>query len=753
MVVSMLRSTRATAARAAAAASSALKALRMEPTTTLTEPEIPAEPAPFLNRDLSWLDFNSRVLAEAQDPRNPLLERVKFLAIFSSNQDEFFMKRVGLLIRRIAQHSAERSLDGLTAQQQFLVVGRRVADLTTRQIDIWQSQLLPELESQRILLRSYAQLTPDQRATADDYFERQIFPVLTPLAVDPGHPFPFISNLSVSVGVLLRQPNQREHLFARVKVPQLFSRWLTFSEGDRLIFTSLESLIEGRLELLFPGLEIIEHKPFRVTRNAEVEAEIEDPEDLLEVVQEELRARRFADTVRVQIPLDMSREMRQYLLDGLEITEQHIYATPGPLGMVDLMPIANVNRPDLQLPTWIPGVAPALADTDVSIFSIIRQGDILVHHPYESFDSSVERFILSAVDDPKVLAIKMTLYRTSGDSPFVSALARAAESGKQVAVLVELKARFDEERNIQWAQTLENAGAHVIYGVLGLKTHTKTALVVRREEAVAAGPSAPPPSIPAPGGGLRCYAHIATGNYNSKTAQQYTDLGFLTCREDICNDIVDLFAYLTGRSLKQTYRKLVVAPMTMRRRFMDMIAREAEHARAGRSARIIAKMNALEDPDIIRALYAASQVGVAIDLIVRGFCCLRPGVPGLSENIRVSAIIGRFLEHSRIFFFANDGNPEYFLGSADWMTRNLSHRVESAVPVEDPTLRSQLHEILDILLADNRSAWDLHPDGAWTQRQPKPGEPDRGTQSVLMALTLERAKAAAATRIPKPATV
>ena len=715
----------------------------MDATSTITELATAPEYPPFLNRDLSWLDFNCRVLTEAQDERNPLLERVKFLAIFSSNQDEFFMKRVGLLKRKIAQRSSECSHDGLTPEQQIAVVSHRVAEMNRRQIDIWQNGLLPELARHGIILRTYAELGAEHRAKADDYFERQIFPVLTPLAVDPGHPFPFISNLSLSIGVLLRQPNQREHLFARVKVPQLFSRWLTFTEGagERIIFTSLESLIEGRLELLFPGMEVLEHKPFRVTRNAEVEAEVEDPEDLLEVVQEELRARRFADTVRVQIPTDMSAEMRQYLIDGLEISEYELAPSPGPLGMVDLMAIANTDKPELQLPVWTPGTGPALADPDASIFAVIRHGDVLVHHPYESFDSSVERFILSAVDDPKVLAIKMTLYRTSGDSPFVSALARAAESGKQVAVLVELKARFDEERNIQWAQTLENAGAHVVYGILGLKTHTKTALVVRREDDAGAGVGG------GGGGGVRCYAHIATGNYNSKTAQQYTDLGLLTCHEDICNDIVDLFAFLTGRSLKQSYRKLLMAPMTMRRRFLEMIERERAHAAAGRSGRIIAKMNALEDPEIIRALYAASQAGAQIDLVVRGFCCLRPGVRGMSENIRVSAIIGRFLEHSRIFFFANDAAPEYFIGSADWMTRNLSHRVECAVPIGDTGLRAQLHEILDIVLADNRSAWDLHPDGTWTRRQPKPGEPERGTQQVLMNLTRERARAV--TSLPK----
>jgi polyphosphate kinase len=712
------------------------------PSTTLLRTGAPAPgPSPFFNRDLSWLEFNRRVLHEAIDPRTPLLERVKFLAIYSSNSDEFFMKRVGLLKRKLENHSNERfSHDGQTTEQVYQAVRNRITALTAEVVDLWNNTLRPALEAQGILIRDYSDLTPPQRTRADDYFHSHVRPVLTPLAVDPGHPFPFISNQSLSIGVLLQPPRTpgadpavagapvaTEHLFARIKVPHLLSRWLTFEETTpdgrrRYVFMPIESLIEARLDALFPGMEIVEHRHFRVTRSAEVEAEIEDPEDLLEVVQEELRARRFADTVRVQITSEMSAEMRQYLLEGLEVTEDSMYELPEPLGKVDLMALAAaVERPDLRLPAWKPDVAPALADPEADIFAIIRQGDVLVHHPFESFDSSVERFILTAVKDPRVVAIKMTLYRTSGDSPFVTALARAAEAGKQVAVLVELKARFDEERNIQWARTLEEAGAHVVYGVLGLKTHTKTALVVRREDP-----------------GVRCYVHVATGNYNSKTAQLYTDIGLFTCREDICEDVVDLFAFLTGRSLKRDYRKLLVAPLTMRPRFLGMIERETQHAQAGRKGRIIAKMNSLEDVDMINALYKASQAGVQIDLIVRGLCCLRPGVPGLSDNIRVTSVIGRFLEHSRIFCFLNDGNEEYYVGSADWMGRNLLRRVEAAVPIEDPALQARLKEILDILLADNRQAWDLASDGAWTQRRPAPGEPDRGTHQRLIDLTLQR---------------
>jgi polyphosphate kinase len=692
---------------------------------------LPENTTPFFNRDLSWLDFNRRVLHEAADERTPLLERVKFLAIYSSNSDEFFMKRVGLLKRKIASKSAERSHDGLTAHEHYQAVREKIASLTREVIDLWTHRLRPALESENIFIRDYVELTPEQKARADEYFRTQIFPVLTPLAVDPGHPFPFISNQSLSIGVLVRPAGGTgEASFARIKVPQLLSRWLTFQEGRTYTFVPIETLIEGRLDALFPGMEIVEAQHFRVTRNAEVDADVEDPEDLLEVVQEELRARRFADTVRVQVTATMSAAMRQQLADGLEVGEDSIYELPEPLGKSDLMAIAlTVDRPDLKMAPWKPEPPPAFNDPEADLFALIRQGDVLVHHPYESFESSVEKFILQAVKDPKVLAIKMTLYRTSGDSPFVPALARAAEAGKQVAVLVELKARFDEERNIRWAQTLEESGAHVVYGVMGLKTHTKTALVVRRED---------DRGLPGAGGGLRCYVHVATGNYNSKTAQTYTDLGLFTCREDICDDVVDLFAYLTGRSLKRDYRKLLVAPATMRASFLAMIEREAQHAREGRPARIIGKMNALEDTEIMQALYRASDAGVKIDLIVRGFCCLRPGMAGLSENIRVTSVIGRFLEHSRVFYFLNDGAEAYYLGSADWMSRNLSHRVEAAVPVEDPALRGRLKELLETLLADNRQAWDLHPDGSWTQRRPAEGEPDRGTHARLMEMTRQR---------------
>ncbi len=693
--------------------------------TTADNPSV-SDAAPdvrFFNRDLSWLDFNARVLHEAEDKRNALLERLKFLAIFASNTDEFFMKRIGLMKRWIAGKPNEIGLDGLTHRRQLELVRQRLSDMSARQHHIWNSELRPLLAEAGITLRRHDELNSNQQARAAEYFTRYIFPVLTPLAVDPGHPFPFISNLSISIGVLLRQPALPEALFARIKVPRLFPRWFKIEEASGTTFVPLESLIQGQLEMLFPGMHVLESQIFRVTRSAEVEAaeDIEDSEDLLEEVQEELRARRFAETVRVQISAGMSEEMRHYLTDGLELHSEDLEEEPEPLGLADMMSLATLDMPTLRLAVWTPVCAPALADPDASIFALIRQSDILVHHPYESFNSSVERFILSAVNDPQVLAIKMTLYRTSGDSPFVPALARAAEMGKQVAVLVELKARFDEESNIQWAQALERAGAHVVYGILGLKTHTKIALVVRRED-----------------GAVKSYAHISTGNYNSRTAEVYTDLGLFTCREDICEDVVNLFSYLTGRSLKSNYHKLLVAPVTMRRRFREMIQRETAHAQAGHPARIIAKMNALEDMEIIETLYRAGQAGVKIDLIVRGFCCLRPGIRGFSENIRVISIVGRFLEHSRIFWFHNNGQEEIYMGSADWMSRNLSHRVEAATPIENPVLFQRIREILDIMLSDNRQAWDLSGDGTWIQRFPAVGETPRGSQARLMELAVQR---------------
>ena len=666
----------------------------------------------FFNRELSWLDFNQRVLELAQDNGLPLLERVKFLAIFSSNLDEFFMKRVGGLQRQRAAGVTDRSQDGLTVDEQLAAIRQRIRPMLKTQYELWFEDLHPTLKKQGLSIRRYVDLSPDERRSADDFFDKQVFAILTPLAVDPGHPFPFISNLSKSMGVMIQSP-VGERSFVRIKLPENLPRWVPLPTGGN--FVPLEGVIAGNLGKLFNGMKLLEHHLFRVTRNADIEMDEEDADDLLSMVEQELRRRRLADCVRLELPEAMGETMRQLIVDGLDVPPENVWPVPGPIDMDDLMALSLVDRPDLKFKPWQPQVPIRLIDDDSDMFSVIRAGDLLVHHPYEAFGASVERFIKTAVDDPRVLAIKMTLYRTSSDSPFVPALIRAAEMGKQVAVLVEIKARFDEQRNVELAQKLEKAGVHVVYGIIGLKTHSKLAVVVREEP-----------------DGLRTYCHIGTGNYNSKTALLYTDIGLFTGDPVITADVIELFHHLTGRSIKTDYAKLLVAPVNMRDRFLQKIRREAEHARAGRTGHIVAKMNALQDPRIIRALYDASQAGVKIELIVRGFCCLKPGVAGMSDNIRVVCVLGRFLEHSRIFYFANDGRPEYFLGSADWMNRNLDFRVEAITPIEDAHHRQQLREFLDILLADRALAWELQPDGQWTRITPKNDKPAFGTQDLLM---------------------
>ena len=506
-------------------------------------------------------------------------------------------------------------------------------------------------------------------------------------------------------------------MFARIKVPETLPRWVALP--GKFSFVPLEQVIGGNLEMLFPGMKVLEHQPFRVTRNADVEMDAEDADDLLQLVEQELRARRMAEVVRLELGDQMSPAMRDTIVNGLDARARQVYASRGPINLSDLCSLANLDLPHLLYKPWTPTAPSRLATDDADIFAAVRAGDLLVHHPYEGFAESVERFIHAAVLDPKVQAIKMTLYRTAADSPFLLALVHAAESGKQVAVLVELKARFDEQRNLKLATTLENAGVHVVYGLVGLKTHSKLAMVVRQEE-----------------DGLRTYCHIGTGNYNSKTAALYTDLGLFTCNPRITDDVVNLFHYLTGRSLKRDYHKLLVAPVNMRERFVQMIRREADHAKAGRPARITAKMNALQDPKIIQELYAASSAGVTIDLIVRGFCCLRPKVPGLSENIRIVSILGRFLEHSRIFHFLNGGEEEFFIGSADWMNRNLDWRVEAIVPIEEQGHRERLREILTVLLADCGHAWELNSDGVWVRRATADGKPAPEAQNTLMSRAL-----------------
>lgn len=696
------------------------------PSSTLAPAPAPVNspspsPALFLNRELSWLDFNQRVLELAQDNGVPLLERVRYLAIFASNLDEFFMKRVGGLQRQRLAGVAELSIDGLTVQQQLDAIHAKLVPMLEAHVSCWEDELRPALEKQSVRILDYKSLDDFDRSAADRFFAKSAFPVLTPLAVDPGHPFPFISNLSKSVGVILEHPNRRERLFVRIKIPENLPRWVPLN--DPMHFVPLEQVIGGNLSLLFPGMSVQECQSFRVTRNADIEMDAEDADDLLQLVEQELRARRMARVIRLELPEAMSRSMRDLIVEGVEIAPEGLYTTRGPLAMADLSSLANLELPQLKFKPWTPVTPPRLIADDADIFAVIRSGDLLVHHPYEDFAGSVEKFIHAAVLDPKVLAIKMTLYRTAADSPFLLALIHAAEAGKQVAVLVEIKARFDEQRNLKLAQTLENAGVHVVYGLVGLKTHTKLAMVVRDEP-----------------DGLRTYCHVGTGNYNSKTAQLYTDLGLFTCDAQIADDVIDLFHYLTGRSLKRDYRKLLVAPVNMRERFTYKIRREAEIARSGRPGKILAKMNALQDPKIINELYAASQAGVQIDLIVRGFCCLRPQVPGLSENIRVVSVLGRFLEHSRIYYFLNGGNEEYFIGSADWMNRNLDYRVEAIVPVEDPALRPRLKAILDTMLAESNHTWELNGNGSWVRRSVPPEKSNSDPQMTLMSRTLRAAK-------------
>ena len=683
---------------------------------------------PLINRELSWLDFDARVLHEALDDRNPLLERVKFLAIASSNLDEFYMVRVAGLRRQVVAGVAQTSADGLTPQEQLDEIERRVGELRSRSRRCLEDDLLPALAAHGIQLVTMEELSAPEWATIDEFFESQVFPVLTPLAVDPGHPFPYISNLSLSLACQIRDPvNGSEH-FARVKVPKSLPRWVATGVPHR--FVPLEQVIGANLGVLFAGMEILGWHAFRVTRYSDIDlANVEEPEDLLQTIEEEVFRRRFGEVVRVEVQDDMPAHIRELLREELReelvardedaprfapLTERDIQEAGRHLDLSDLMAIAALDIPELHDPPFTPSVPAELRDADRSIFDVIRERDLLVHHPFDSFSASVERFLETAAEDDAVLAIKLTLYRTSGDTAIVRALSEAAQRGKQVAVLVELKARFDEAANIGWARTLESFGVHVAYGAAQLKTHTKTALVVRREAE-----------------GMRRYCHIGTGNYNSKTARLYTDLGLFTCSPSIGADVSDLFNSLTGFSRQRYYRRLLVAPANMRERFIELIERERAHAAAGRPARIVGKMNNLVDPEAIHALYRAAQAGVEIDLIVRGICCLRPGVEGLSDRIRVISIIGRFLEHSRLWSFGNDGAEEFYLGSADWMPRNFDRRVEAVVPVEDPALHPRLRALLATCLEDNRQAWELHADGSWSQRRPD-GVPERATHRRLL---------------------
>ena len=670
------------------------------------------DPALYINRELSWLEFNARVLNEAFDPRNRLLERLKFLSIFSTNLDEFYMVRVAGLRRQIAAGVQHVGPDGMTPSQQLAGITARVAELVDRQGECLYDVLLPELGEHGIKIVRIEELTPEEWQVVDQFFEAQVFPVLTPLAVDPGHPFPYISNLSLSLAVQVYDPATSATRFARVKVPKVLPRWIPFGRPNQ--FVPLERVIGANLGSLFPGMEIRGFSTFRVTRYSDLElAHSDEDEDLLTIIEEQVFQRRFAEVVRVEVQRGTPPELRELLLGELledqppempALTEADLVETGPLLDLGDLMWLATMEIPDLRDPPFVAATPAELKDTSRSIFDAIKAGDILLHHPFDSFPASVEHFLTSAAVDPAVLAIKMTLYRTSGDTAIVRALTEAALRGKQVAVLIELQARFDEVNNITWARTLEGFGVHVAYGLPGLKTHTKTVLVVRREP-----------------DGIRRYSHIGSGNYNSKTAHVYTDLGLLTSSSSIGADLTDLFNTLTGFSHQADYRNLLVAPVNMRRRFTELVDREAEHAKAGKPARIIAKMNALVDADIIQHLYDASQAGVRIDLIVRGICCLRPGIAGISDNIKVMSIVGRFLEHSRIFYFENAGEEEMYFGSADWMPRNFDRRVEVITPIEDRQLHPRVCSLLETCLADNRQAWDLSPDGTYTQRNPGDG--------------------------------
>ena len=679
----------------------------------------------YLNREISWLAFNARVLALAEDSRTPVLERVKFLSIFASNLDEFYMVRVAGLKRQQAAGLTARSADGLTSTEQLALISDRVRPLTLRHADLFAGEVMEGLTTAGIRLARWDDLKDKQRRGFDALFEEKIFPILTPLAVDPGHPFPYISNRSLNLAVTVRDPGDRSKHFARVKVPPILPRFLSLPENG--YFVPLEDIIAANLERLFPGMQILERHAFRVTRDSELEMDDDGAEDLLEALEAELTRHRFSRAVRLEVEADMPEQMLRLLVRELQVDAADVFPLPGLLGLSDLMELHAIDRPDLKDTPFQPVTNRDLIssdDTPVDVFAVLRKKDVLLHHPYDSFTTSVQRFIEQAADDPNVLAIKQTLYRTSGESPIVDALIEAAESGKQVVVLVEIKARFDEIANIKWARTLERAGCHVVYGLVGLKTHSKLCMVVRRE-----------------GNRLRRYVHIGTGNYNPATARVYEDLGLLTADETLGTDVGTLFNYLTGYSRQTSYRSLIVAPDEMRQRIVSMIKREADLASAGEPGRIAIKLNHLVDEAVIEALYDASQAGVQVDILVRGGCALRPGLPDLSATIRVCSILGRFLEHSRIFYFRNGGDEELLIGSADMMHRNLDRRVEALARVESAELRERLKAVLDFAFADTSLAWTLAGSGDWFPPQAGREDGAASLQVELMRNAIESSRA------------
>ena len=682
------------------------------------------EPSLYFNRELSWLDFNQRVLEEAEDSTVPLLERVKFCAIYASNLDEFFMVRVAGLWDQVDAGIDARSPDGLAPREQIAAIRQRALDLDKRLQRCFEGSLRPALEEHGIKILTLDRASEAELEEIGARFHDQVFPALTPLVIGMGRPFPYISNLSLSLAVLLRDPDGGHEIIARVKVPkELLGRFLPVGDGGST-FVPLEDVIAAHLDALFPGTEVLDHGYFKVTRDADFNVSNE-ADDLLQAVQDELRHRRFGEVVRLEVSDRMNAKLRDQLVDALRLQELEVYEAAGLLDLGDLSRIVDLpGHSELRFPPWTPVTQPRLQGEDdepVDVFAQIRQRDILVHHPYDSFASSVERFVEQAVADPDVLAIKQTVYRTSDDSPLVPSLIRASERGKQAVCMVELKARFDEAANIQWAKALEEAGVHVVYGIPGLKTHVKAILVARRE-----------------GERVRHYVHVGTGNYHPTTARLYTDVGLFTADQEIGSDVAEMFNFLTGYGRPAEYRKVLVSPTTMREQIIEEIELTAAAHRDGKPARIVMKMNSLVDARCIRALYAASREGVRIDLNPRGICCLRPGIPGVSETINVVSVVGRFLEHSRIYAFQRGEDWRVLTGSADLMPRNLDSRVELVTPVEDPALREELIDVLERSLADNTNAWELDSEGAWTRREPGQAEP-RNVQRELRELHAARA--------------
>jgi polyphosphate kinase len=680
----------------------------------------------LLNRELSWLDYDARVLDQAASPSLPLLERAKNCAYFSGNLDEFFMVRVAGLMEQEESGRVVRSPDGRTAQETLAEIRRVVLDLTTAQSKLWKRDLRPALADAGVIVGDVDDCTKRELEELERRFDREVFPMLTPLAVGPGQPFPYISGLSLSLGLLVRDPETGEERFARVKVPESLPRFLRI--GQRGLFLPLERVIRHFLPWLFPEMEIVECCGFRVTRDADFEVS-DEADDLLEAVEDELRRRRFGHVVRVEVSGSVSSRMLDRLKRGLRVTDDQIYLIQGLLDLADLAELVRLDRPDLKEEPWIPATHPRFARVTEpdELFAEIRRGDILVHHPYDSFATSFEAFLRAAPADPDVVALKTTVYRTSDESPVIPTLIEASEQGKQSVSLIELKARFDERRNILWSRSLEQAGVHVVYGFPNLKIHAKTTLVVRRE-----------------GDELHRYVHIGTGNYNTVTARGYEDYGLFTADPEIASDVADLFNFLTGFGRPQRFRKLLVAPSGVRSGLIEQIRSVTRAAADGKDARIRIKVNNLNDPAIIDELYAASQKGATVDIVARSICTLRPGVPGLSENIRVRSVLGRFLEHSRLFIFEADGTSTYWLGSADLMPRNLDHRIELVAPIEDSRAQQDLARGFEILLADNASAWELSAEGRWMKLRPRKGERARPTQTVLMRSARARARRRAA---------